>query len=169
MLFSPDTEDWMSASTIRGDITTLDFEYHHRSIVRARSPSASSVFIINTTDRTGILPDPRRPLYAGAKAFIITVTGSMASQAAEKCTKLGRAPICINSITPGPIDTPLERAIYPNNFEQTASVGVPMARVGTPDEIASTVLFLADNAMSSYITGTNISVDGGYTGSPIIS
>ncbi len=85
--------------------------------------------------------------------------------------------IRVNSVSPGPIDTPLEFAAYgatQGNEEQypayvkAATVGVPMRRTGQPDEIAHTVLFLSDNNLSSYITGTNIAVDGGHTGSPLL-
>jgi len=83
----------------------------------------------------------------------------------------------VNAVSPGPIDTPLEFAAFgaAENDEKTypayvkaASVGVPMKRTGKPEEIAPTVLFLADPESSSYITGANICVDGGHTGSPLL-
>jgi NAD(P)-dependent dehydrogenase (short-subunit alcohol dehydrogenase family) len=43
-----------------------------------------------------------------------------------------------------------------------------MQRTAQPEEIAPTVLFLADNRTSAYITASNISVDGGHTGSPLL-
>jgi len=138
----------------------LDYIYQYQPINRP-------VAIVNTASRNGILPDYHRPLYAGAKAFIISMTKTLASQAAQRAIADGRALIRINCVAPGPIDTPLERAIYPGDFNNSASVGVPLGRVGSPSEIATVVLFLADPNMSSYITGTTISADGGYTSSPI--
>lgn len=85
--------------------------------------------------------------------------------------------IRVNAISPGPIDTPLEFAAFgaaaddPKQYQayaKAATVGVPMKRTGQPDEIASSVLFLADENTSSYITGANICVDGGHTGSPLL-
>lgn len=95
------------------------------------------------------------------------MTKTLASQAAQRAINDSRTAIRINCVAPGPIDTPLERAIYPKDFDRSAAIGVPSARVGSPDEIASVVLFLTDPNMSSYITGTTISADGGYTASPI--
>lgn len=135
------------------------------------------VSIINTSSRNGIMPDSHRPLYAASKAFIISITRSMATQASQgeqyRSYHRDKIPqIRINSIAPGPIDTPLERAAFHGSsykeYEEKASKGVPMERTGQPNEIATAVLFLANNQLSSYITGTNLDIDGGYLGSPII-
>ena len=96
---------------------------------------------------------------------------------AQKAVKEKRAMVRINAISPGPIDTSLEFGAYgttPDNPQQykayvkAATVGVPMKRTGQPEEIAPTVLFLGDPRSSSYITGANISIDGGHTGSPLL-
>ena len=85
--------------------------------------------------------------------------------------------IRVNAVSPGPVDTPLEFAAFGasaddpaqyKGYVRAATVGVPMKRTAQPEEIAPTVLFLADPATSSYITGANICVDGGHTGSPLL-
>ena len=53
-------------------------------------------------------------------------------------------------------------------INQAAGTGVPMGRVAEPEEIASTVLFLADNKQASYITGACLVVDGGLTAAPLL-
>jgi NAD(P)-dependent dehydrogenase (short-subunit alcohol dehydrogenase family) len=73
--------------------------------------------------------------------------------------------IRVNAVSPGPIDTPgLNKVVKSTGaFEQTIKMftnGVPLGRLGTPDEIAKAVVFLASDD-SSYITGTELFVDGG--------
>jgi NAD(P)-dependent dehydrogenase (short-subunit alcohol dehydrogenase family) len=153
------------ATSIFGVFYCLKWELWH---IYRLQPTNRPVAIINTSSRNGILPDPKRPLYDGAKSFINSVTRSVASQASQRVQRDGRAPIRINAIAPGPIDTPLERAAYHGHIQASAQ-GVPMNRVGQPDEIAHVVLFLANSQQSSYITGAIIPVDGGYVGAPIVA
>lgn len=142
-----------------------------------RQPKELPVAIINTSSRNGVLPDAHRPLYAASKAFILSLTKSTSNQVAQKSIKDGRQMVRINAISPGPIDTPLEFGAYGTNaddpkayqsYAKAATIGVPMHRTGQPEEIAPTVLFLANNKTASYITGANICVDGGHTGSPLL-
>ncbi len=142
-----------------------------------RQPKNLPASIINTASRNGILPDAHRPLYAASKAYILAITKSVANQLAQKCVLLQRQMVRVNAISPGPVDTPLEFAAFnadPNNKDQykayvaAAILGVPMQRTAQPEEISPSVLFLADTDTSSYVTGANISVDGGHTGSPLL-
>ena len=68
--------------------------------------------------------------------------------------------IRVNAISPGPIDTPMVSKA-PEQIIQTAVIGVPMGRLGTPDEVATAAVFLASDD-SRYITGTELFVDGGF-------
>lgn len=169
------------ATTVIGTFNCLKAELKY---VYDLQPKDLSVAIINTSSRNGILPNKERPLYASSKAFVIALTKSVASQAAQKSISQQRAfPIRINSIAPGPILTPLEIPIYlPDvnpfkqltddeykKFNEKGSQGVPLGRTGMPNEIATVVCFLADEKTSSYITGTCIEVDGGYCSSPIFN
>jgi NAD(P)-dependent dehydrogenase (short-subunit alcohol dehydrogenase family) len=72
--------------------------------------------------------------------------------------------IRVNAISPGYIETPGLNGVLGPTAEQTKemlSTGVPLGRFGTPDEIAKAVVFLASED-SSYVTGTEMCVDGGY-------
>jgi NAD(P)-dependent dehydrogenase (short-subunit alcohol dehydrogenase family) len=69
--------------------------------------------------------------------------------------------IRVNTVSPGPIDTPLLRSLP--NYETRAvelKAATTMNRIGTPDELAKVVVFLASDD-SSYITGIELFVDGG--------
>ena len=73
--------------------------------------------------------------------------------------------IRVNAISPGPIDTPIFSNLLQNEeqseqFKKNIMNTVPMGRMGSPDEIAKVVSFLASND-SSYITGIELFVDGG--------
>jgi len=74
--------------------------------------------------------------------------------------------IRVNAVSPGPIDTPglselLGSSEIGQQRLQMISTGVPLGRLGTPDEIAKAVVFLASDD-SSYVTGTDLFVDGGF-------
>lgn len=170
---SPFCESEIATSCI-GVFYCLKWQVHY---IFEKQPAALPVSIINTSSRNGVLPDSHRPLYASSKAFIIALTKSLSNQVAQRSIKEKRAMVRVNAISPGPIDTPLEFGAYdasPDDKEQykayveAASVGVPMRRTGQPEEIASAVLFLGDSESSSYITGANLCVDGGHTGSPLL-
>lgn len=170
---SPFCESEIATSCI-GVFYCLKWEVHY---IFEKQPSDLPASIINTSSRNGVLPDSHRPLYASSKAFILALTKSLSNQVAQRSINDKRAMVRVNAISPGPIDTPLEFGAYgvdPDNeaqystYAKAAAVGVPMKRTGQPEEIAPTVLFLGDPDSSSYITGANICVDGGHTGSPLL-
>lgn len=90
--------------------------------------------------------------YAASKAAIECLTKSLA--------KLG-APhgVRVNAVAPGIIDTSMQDGVPPEQMELLMK-NIPMGRLGSPLEVANTIMFLASDA-SSYITGQNISVNGG--------
>ncbi len=90
--------------------------------------------------------------YSASKAGIIALTQSVAKE-------VGGLGIRVNSISPGNILTPMT-ACYSKEDLQELHKQIPLNRSGQPEEIASTALFLASNG-ASYITGANISVNGG--------
>ena len=97
---------------------------------------------------------PGSQLYAGAKAFVQNLTRGLAKEyAADK--------IRVNAVAPGVIMTPFhERHSKPEMLE-TMRKTIPMARLGTPEECVGTYLFLASDALSGYVTGQVIEVNGG--------
>lgn len=87
--------------------------------------------------------------YAATKGGLDSLTSGLARE-------VGAEGIRVNAVSPGPIDTEMHR---PGKLESGAK-RAPLQRAGTPDEVASTVLFLASGA-ASYVTGANLVVAGG--------
>lgn len=93
-------------------------------------------------------------IYAGAKGFISTATKGWAKE-------LVGDSIRVNAVSPGVITTPFhERYSTPEQMKRLQTT-VPMNRLGTADECAGTFLYLASDAMSGYVTGQVIEVNGG--------
>lgn len=94
------------------------------------------------------------PFYGAAKAALLQWTRYAACE-------FGPEGIRVNSISPGPFPSDAVQASDPA-FVKKLVHKVPMARIGKPNEVAGPVLFLASSA-SSFVTGANIVVDGGWT------
>lgn len=92
-------------------------------------------------------------MYASSKAFVHDLTRHLARD-------LGAKGIRVNTVSPGVIATPFHAATPPERMEAMRKA-VLLGRIGTPEECAGTFLFLASPAMSGYITGQNIHVNGG--------
>ena len=94
--------------------------------------------------------------YSVAKAGVVMLSRQLA-------TEWGPAGIRSNVVNPGMILTPLSQAFYDDPaITQARSAVIPAGRIGRPEDIAETVLFLA-SPRSGYITGDEITVDGGFT------
>ena len=97
---------------------------------------------------------PGSSLYAGAKGFVSTFTRGLARElAAER--------IRVNAIAPGVIETPFhERFSTPEQLAALRAT-IPMGRLGVADECVGAFLYLASDALSGYVTGQVIEVNGG--------
>lgn len=116
--------------------------------------------IINVTSMNGVAAGPNAGAYGATKAGVALLTSQMAIE-------WGRHGIRVNAVAPGLIDAGMSEPIYADPATRAARESkVPLGRLGTADDIASVVLFLA-SAEAAYVHGQNIVVDGGVTGSVI--
>ncbi len=114
--------------------------------------------IINTASMSGIISNTPQPqsAYNASKAGVILLTKSLAGEWAKRGVR-------VNSISPGYVATEMtKRGMENQEWRKEWLHFTPMGRVGEPVEIANAVVFLASDA-SSYFTGSNLVVDGGYT------
>ena len=108
--------------------------------------------IINMASVVGLMGNAGQTNYAAAKAGVIGFSKSVAKELAARG-------ITVNMVAPGFIDTDMTAAMTDKAKEMTLT-GIPLNRMGTPEDVANAVAFLvSDNA--SYITGQVINVDGG--------
>ena len=115
--------------------------------------------VINIASMSGSISNfPQKQVsYNAAKAGVVHLTKTLAGEWADRGVR-------VNSVSPGYIATDLTAAL----LEREPELGVtwrertPMRRLGTPDEVASVILFLASEA-SSFMTGSDVIADGGYT------
>lgn len=123
----------------------------HAIATMARQGSGS---IVNVSSGWGFRPAPDRAVYAAAKAGIVAFTRSLAAEA-------GPGGIRANVVAPGPIDTPRMRELTRDDeVSRRAQAAVPLRRLGTPEDVAAAIAFLASDD-ASYVTGQVVHVNGG--------
>jgi 3-oxoacyl-[acyl-carrier protein] reductase len=108
--------------------------------------------IINITSIFGQMGQAGQANYSASKAGLIGLTMAIARE-------VGSRNITCNAVAPGFIETPMT-AVLSEEFKQTAVKQIPLGRVGSPDDVASAVTFLASDD-ASYITGHVLNVNGG--------
>lgn len=124
--------------------------------IRAAGPimlAAGRGSIVNNASLTGIRPTRGEGPYSAAKAGVLALTQSAAMELAPA--------VRVNAVAPGMIHTPLTDLVVSNDeWRSAAEAGTPAGRIGTAEEVAEVIAFLASDA-ASYVTGQTIVVDGG--------
>ncbi len=108
--------------------------------------------IINITSVVGLMGNAGQANYAAAKAGIIGFTKSVARE-------IGSRSITVNAVAPGFIDTELT-AVLTEEMREGLKKQIPLGRLGTPEDVAGVVTFLASD-QAAYITGQTFNCDGG--------
>jgi len=143
----------------------------HKHAIRAMRPGGAAGkggSIINLSSVSGLIGTPALGVYTASKGAVRLFSKS----AAVECGRLGYG-IRVNSIYPGLVDTDMGNKLIDDfvnlgvfkdrtDAQQQMLAGYPIGRTGIPSDIANAALFLASD-LSSWVTGTEIVVDGGMT------
>ena len=159
--FPTDTtlEDWRRLMSINLDGVFLGTK-HSLAAMQQSDPVNGS--IINISSIMGLIGAPDIAAYNASKGGVRLYSKSVALSCAEK-----RLAVRVNTIHPGFVDTPLLQTAI-NRFEDRAEgrriydALAPVGRLGVPDDVAYGVLYLASDE-SSFVTGSELVIDGGYT------
>lgn len=108
--------------------------------------------IVNLSSVVGLRGNAGQVNYAASKAGVIGMTKSLAKELAVRG-------ITVNAVAPGFIETDMTAAL-PESARAAARGSIPMGRLGSPEDVAKAVAFLASDA-AAYITGQVLAVDGG--------
>ena len=148
-----DEQDWRDVIDVNLNGVFLCSQAVAKHMIERRSGS-----IINIASMSGYIVNRPQPQasYNASKAAVIHLTKSLAAEWAQYNIR-------VNAIAPGYMDTPMARPF----FDDPAYGGqwidsIPMKRPGRPEELAPIAVFLASEA-ASYVTGTTVVADGGYT------
>ena len=132
--------------------TNLSSIYRMSKVVLRAMIKNRSGRIISITSVVGAMGNAGQSNYAAAKAGMIGFTKSLARE-------VGVRGITVNAIAPGFIETDMTDSL-PDEQKEALASQIPMGRLGTVDEVAKAVLFLAGDG-GSYITGQTLHVNGG--------
>jgi len=119
-----------------------------RSLLRAQGGR-----IINLTSVVGESGSAGQVAYTAAKAGVIGLTKTLARELASRA-------VTVNAVSPGFIDTDMTQSAIQGEARDQLIASIPLARIGTPDDVADVVAFLA-GPEAAYITGQVIRVNGG--------
>jgi 3-oxoacyl-[acyl-carrier protein] reductase len=144
-LTKPEDFDAVIATDLRG--VFLCMKAAGRMMMRQRCGR-----IINVSSVVGLRGNAGQVSYAAAKAGVVGMTKSLAKE-------LGRRNVTVNAVAPGFIQTDMTDALD-DKQKAAAAKDIPLNRLGTPEDVAGVIAFLASDA-AAYITGQVIPVDGG--------
>lgn len=159
---------WRRVQAVNVEGAFLGVKHCHDLLCRGGGETAAGASIVNISSILGQVGFVDTSAYNASKGAVRLFTKAAAVEFASKQT-----PIRVNSVHPGFVVTPLlesglermvERGVAESSdaIAQSLSASTPLGRLAQPSEIANAVLFLASDE-ASYITGSELYVDGGYT------
>lgn len=154
--FEMDEKGFFQVFSVNFTGTFLPSQVFGKELLKSKSPA-----IINLSSMSAYAPMTKVPAYSAAKASINNFTQWMAVHFAE-------AGMRVNAIAPGFFLTTQNRELLLNgDGSYTARsnkiiAGTPMRKFGEPEQLLGTMLFLADESYSSFVSGITVPVDGGF-------
>lgn len=142
-------EDWRQVTSINLDGVFLCAKHAIKAMKKNGGGS-----IINTASILGHVGQAQTSAYSSSKGAVVNLTRSLGIEYAQENIR-------VNAVCPGYIDTPLLDQLDDEMKQHLISLH-PIGRLGKAEEIANAVLFLASDE-ASFVTGTSLLVDGGYT------
>jgi len=146
---SKDNFDRVIAVNLRGVFLCM------REELRQMTSQETGGVIVNTSSIAGLVGFGGIPAYVASKHGVIGLTKNAALEYAQRNIR-------VNAICPGAIETPMLDRLMTTVPRETVVRGEPIGRLGTPEEIASAVLWLCSPS-ASFMTGQALTVDGGWT------
>jgi 3-oxoacyl-[acyl-carrier protein] reductase len=140
-------EDWASVLDVNLGAAFRLSRAALKGMMRRRSGR-----IISITSVVGTSGNPGQANYAASKAGLVGLSKSLAGEVATRG-------ITVNCIAPGFIDTAMTEALTVAQKERISAT-IPIGRMGTPEEIATAVVYLASNE-AAYVTGQTLHINGG--------
>ncbi len=126
-----------------------------REVARRMIADGRRGAVINIASVAGLRAATGRAAYGASKAALINLTQTAAVELAPHSIR-------VNGIAPGPIDTPLARAVHSAEIRAIWLQAVPMGRYGVPEDVARAALYLASED-ARFVTGQVLAVDGGHS------
>jgi 2-keto-3-deoxy-L-fuconate dehydrogenase len=113
--------------------------------------------IVNTSSVAGLVGLPNRAAYCASKGAVLALTRALAIDHVRQGVR-------VNAVCPGTVDSPWVRRLVDDAGESLDALRArqPMGRLGTTDEVAQAILYLASDA-AAFVTGTGLVIDGGLT------
>jgi NAD(P)-dependent dehydrogenase (short-subunit alcohol dehydrogenase family) len=153
---------------VRPVVDTTDEEWHGllganlhgyfygcRAAARRMLAQGTGGRIVNVTSAVNFAAVADLSAYGAAKGAIATLTKALALE-------LAPAGVTVNAVAPGATETAMNAQAYTPEVRRTYEERIPLGRIGTPEEVADVVVFLASDA-ARYVTGQELLVDGGLT------
>lgn len=142
-------EDWEAEIAVNLKSIWLSMKYQIPAMIKSGTGA-----IVNVSSQGAIIGVANYSAYGAAKGGVLSLSRAAAAEYAEQKNR-------INTISPGAVKTDLWADAPPSMLEQVAS-GIPLQRIGEPNDIAQAAVWLCSDA-ASFITGHNLVIDGGYT------
>ena len=146
-----------TTETLFDEIVTTNLKGTYFTVQKSLPHLNQGASVILISSAVGQLGVPGLSVYGATKAAVRALSRSFSAELMEQNFR-------VNTLSPGPIDTPLftKMDVSPDELATMIENNIPLKRIGTPEEIGQAAVFLASDA-SAYMVGSELVVDGGHS------